>query len=312
MRKYLTGILMAVSAFILILPLKVSAGEQEALYLEAEGDGVQVRLTLPGADGELLSSLQLGLKVTSDTAGKLEASFQFDDSLSGKAKVREARYQAETGTLNLYIAGREPLFAKGEDTITLGKVTAAGGSFTVEAAEDALTLAEGSVKRTVKLEQPPKAVLAGDAKSPEEVTVPEDTGGETAPSAQPPAGDEDLRRSVNAAKEYAKDHYTAESYAALEEAVRNAEGVLNHSNASQEERDAALQLLQNAIGALEDKTLTSAEVKSSQNSGSQEEDSFKKPVPVILYVMITVLVLVIVGITVYGIKYKKEEEITHR
>lgn len=312
MRKYLTGILTAALVLMAVLPLKVSAGGGEALYLEAEGEGVKVRLALPGADGEMLSSLQLALKVTSDTAENLEAAFQFEEALTGKAKVCEARYQAENGTLNLYIAGREPLFARGEETLTLGRVVAEGGAFTVEAEEDALTLAEGSSKRTVNLGQIPKAVLAGDKREPADTAGSEELeGGEETPAIQPPVGDESLQQSVNAAKGYIKKNYTKESYAALEEAVKNAEGILGNPNASQAERDEALKSLQNAVGALEDQTLTSTEAKNSQNGSSQEE-LFKEPVPVVLYVMIAVLVLVIAGITVYGIRYKKKEELIRK
>ncbi len=312
MRKYLTGILTAALVLMAVLPLKVSAGGQDALYLEAEGEGVKVRLALPGADGQMLSSLQLTLKVTSDTAERLEAAFQFEEALTGKTKVCEARYQAENGTLNLYIAGREPLFARGEETLTLGRVVAEGGSFTVEAEEDALTLAEGSSKRTVNLGQIPKAVLAGDKREPADTAGSEELeGGEETPAIQPPVGDESLQQSVNAAKGYIKKNYTKESYAALEEAVKNAEGILGNPNASQAERDEALKSLQNAVGALEDQTLTSTEAKNSQNGSSQEE-LFKEPVPVVLYVMIAVLVLVIAGITVYGIRYKKKEELIRK
>ena len=313
MRKYLTGILTAALVLMAVLPLKVSAGGQDALYLEAEGEGVKVRLALPGADGQMLSSLQLTLKVTSDTAERLEAAFQFEEALTGKTKVCEARYQAESGTLNLYIAGREPLFARGEETLTLGRVVAEGGSFTVEAEEDALTLAEGSSKRTAKLGQLPAAVLAGDQREPGDGTETKEHGeGEETPSVQPPAGDENLQQSVNAAKGYVKKNYTKESYAALEEAVKNAEGVLGNLNASQEERDEALKSLQNAAGALEDQTLTSTELMNSQNGSSQEEELFKEPAPVVLYVMIAVLILVIAGITVYGIYYKRKEEIIRK
>ncbi len=307
MRKYMTGMLMAVFAFVVMLPLQVRAGEQEALYLETDGEGVRVRLTLPGADGELLSSLSLSLHVTSDAAGNLEASFQFDPGLSGKAVVQEARYQAETGNLNLYIAGREPLFAKGEETITLGKVTASGGAFTVEAEEDSLTFAEGSSKRTVKLDRLPEPALAGGMEAPG-TAVPEGGTGETAA----PADTENLRQFVNTVKGYSKKNYTAESWAALEEAVKNAEGILNNPNASNEERDAALQALQNAAGALEDQTPDSAQLKAEQNQSPREKGLFKEPVPVILYVMSALLLLVVIGITVYGIKYKKETEIIYK
>lgn len=311
MRRYLTGLMTAVFAFILALPLPVRAGEQETVYLEAEEDSVKVRLALPGADGSMLSSLKLTLNVASDSGEVSDASFEFDAALSGKTKVREARYRAEDGTLNVYIAGREALFAKGEETITLGKVRASCGAFTVEVKEDALTVAEGSVGRTVKFEKLPQAALAGGA------SLPGDGGGEATPPSDPgtdgtivlPKEEEQLQQSVNEAKKYPKNGYTAKSYAALEEARKNAEGVLGNPNATKEEKDDALQSLQNAVGALEENSLTSAEEKNGQNESRQGEGDVKGSAPIVLYVMIGLFVLVIAGITIYGVRYKKRVNI---
>lgn len=367
MRKYLTGMIMAVFTLILALPFSAQASEQEAIYLEADGDSVKVRLSLPGADGAMFSSLKLTLNVASDSAENLDASFQFDPSLSGKAKVQEARYQAEKDTLNVYIAGRDALFEKGEDTITLGKVCASDKAFTVEVKEDCLTVAEGSKGRTVKLERLPQPVLAGGASSSgneggmpsspnpggsgEETAPPSsengggtppssnpgNNGGETVPPSSgngnggmsipsdtdagenqsssgfgndgeilPPADGEQLQKSVNAAKEYPKSAYTKKSYAALEEARKNAEGIQNNPNATKEEREKALQSLQNAVGALEEKTFTSAEEKSRQSTGTEREGTIEDSVPVVLYVIIVLFVLVIAGITAYGIMFKNK------
>lgn len=356
MRKYLTGMIMAVFALFLALPFSVRAEGREAVYLEAEGDSVKVRLTLPGADGAMLSSLKLTLNVTSNGGESLDASFQFDPALSGKAKVQEARYQAGNETMNVYLAGNEALFAKGEDTITLGKVCAAGGAFTVEVKEDALTVAEGSKGRTVRFENLPEPVLAGsrdsgesgggtppspgagdDPAAPEpgkdeetqppsgsengdeetqppsgsgngdeELTLP--TGPESGEEEPLPAGGEQLEQLINTTKEYPEKSYTKKSYTALTKARKNAEGVRNNPNATKEEREKALQSLQNAVGGLEEKTLTSAEEKSGQSKSGQEE-SYKASAPVVLYVMIGLFAVVIAGITIYGIKYKKKMEI---
>lgn len=360
MRKYLTSMIMAVLALFLALPFSVKAREQEAVYLEAEGESVKVRLTLPGADGAMLSSLKLTLNVASDSGQSLDVSFQFDPALSGKAKVQEARYHAGNKTLNVYLAGNEALFAKGEETITLGKVCASGGAYTVEVKEDSLTVAEGSKGRTVKFEKLPKPVLAGrtetgdngggDTKPPidsgdgektppasdaggdgeqnvppsgsgngdEELTPPSGSGNGdeelTLPSGPengeetPPVEEEQLQELVNTVKEYPEKTYTKKSYAALTEARKNAEGVQNNPNATKEDRAKALQSLQNAVGALEEKTLTSAEEKNGQSNIGQKE-SYKSSVSAVVYVMIALFVLVIAGIIVYGIKYKRNMEI---
>ena len=340
MRKYLTGMIMAVFVLLLALPFPVRAEGREAVYLEAEGDSVKVRLTLPGADGAMLSSIKLTLNVTSNGGESLDPSFQFDSALSGKAKVQEVRYQAGNETMNVYLAGNEALFAKGEDTITLGKVYAAGGAFMVEVKEDALTVAEGSKGRTVQLEKLPEPVLAGsrgsgdpgggtppssgagdDPGAPdsgkgdeetlppsgsgngdEELTTP--TGPGTGEGEPLPAGGEQLEQLINTTKEYPEKSYTKKSYAALTEARKNAEGVQNNPNATKEERENALQSLQNAVGGLEEKTFTSAGEKSGQSKSGQKE-SYKASVPVVLYVMIGLFAVVIAGITVYGIRYTR-------
>ena len=108
----------------------------------------------------------------------------------------------------------------------------------------------------MKLDRLPEPALAGGMEAPG-TAVPEGGTGETAA----PADTENLRQFVNTVKGYSKKNYTAESWAALEEAVKNAEGILNNPNASIEERDAALQALQNAAGALEDQTPDSAQLK---------------------------------------------------
>ena len=101
-----------------------------------------------------------------------------------------------------------------------------------------------------------------------------------------------------------------EGYAALEEARKNAEGVLGNPNATKEEKDEALQSLQNAVGALEENSLTSAEEKNGQNESRQGEgDVIKGSAPIVLYVMIGLFVLVIAGITIYGVRYKKQVNI---
>ena len=114
---------------------------------------------------------------------------------------------------------------------------------------------------------------------------------------------------MNEAKKYPKKGYTAKSYAALEEARKNAEGVLGNPNATKEEKDDALQALQNAVGALEENSLTSAEEKNGQNESRQGEGDIKGSAPIVLYVMIGLFVLVIAGITIYGVRYKKRVNI---
>lgn len=137
MKKYITTILIAIFtcfSFIL-LPLSASAaGKTEGIELKPSGKQVSVQLTLPNADGEKVSSVQLTIKL--DAAAVSDASFTFSQDVTAKAKVHEAYYDKEKKTMNLYIAGTKPLYTEGVDTLTLGSVTIDGsGSVDVHAGD---------------------------------------------------------------------------------------------------------------------------------------------------------------------------------
>lgn len=137
MKKYITTVLIAIFtcfSFIL-LPLSASAaGKTEGIELKPSGKQVSVQLTLPNADGEKVSSVQLTIKL--DAAAVSDASFTFSQDVTAKAKVHEAYYDKEKKTMNLYIAGTKPLYTEGVDTLTLGSVTIDGsGSVDVHAGD---------------------------------------------------------------------------------------------------------------------------------------------------------------------------------
>lgn len=119
MKKNSLGIIMAVFIFIAMLPQQALAADNEnPLKLQA-GQSALVEAELSQANGEKISSLQLSLEVTSQdgTSGnanvleKIEnLSFSPDASITSKAKICEQRYHKNTGVLDIYIAGTQPLF----------------------------------------------------------------------------------------------------------------------------------------------------------------------------------------------------------
>lgn len=137
MKKYIAGIIMAVFAFIAMLPLQASAAQKGRVCLEVkENNMAEVSVIVPEAAGERVSSLQLGLQITDQDGNSVgqevldqidTPSFVWSQEVLERAKITEQRYQSETGVLRLYISGTEPLFsAEGEepDMLALGTVTA--------------------------------------------------------------------------------------------------------------------------------------------------------------------------------------------
>ncbi len=133
MRKYFTGLIVAVFAMAAILPLRVLAAGDE-VRLKEEGNNVNVSVSVSGGGGEKVASLQLGLQITDqdgnpvgqDLLEQIEnLTFSWSREVQARAVITEQRYQKETGILRIYIAGTEPLFLeKGEapDSLALGTV----------------------------------------------------------------------------------------------------------------------------------------------------------------------------------------------
>lgn len=116
MKKYLTGIILAVLVFTVVMPRQVFAAEN-SIQLEPTDKQVTVKLTLPNAAGEKISSLQLSLEITPCQS----ADFTFDSAVASKA-VTYAQYHPNGagGTLNIYISSANPLYQSGVETLSLG------------------------------------------------------------------------------------------------------------------------------------------------------------------------------------------------
>lgn len=134
MKKYLTGMILAAFLFAVSMPLQVFAAEN-AIQLEPTGNQVAVKLTLPNAAGEKISSLQLTLEI----APCQSADFIFDAAVTGTNAICKAYYHENNagGILNLYIAGTNPLYQNGAETLLLGNAVinhAENSATTVKAA----------------------------------------------------------------------------------------------------------------------------------------------------------------------------------
>ena len=159
MNKYIFRIIMAVFAFIAVLPMTALADNDkaDAVVFKQVPEGVSVRLILPKAAGEKTASLQLSVEVKSAGSGEIDdVAFKFAEIVDKRAKVTEFRYHKDTGLLNLYVAGTEALYKDNEDTLTLGTITAkdqnaADVSVKAGVPKNALTLAEGTESRIVDL-----------------------------------------------------------------------------------------------------------------------------------------------------------------
>lgn len=97
----------------------VYAANEEKAQLTSDGDKAAVSLTLSQAAKEEISSIQISLNVKPNT-DKAEIAFIPNENL--KVKICESRYHSDTGILNIYAVGTEPIFDKSNPAVTLGTV----------------------------------------------------------------------------------------------------------------------------------------------------------------------------------------------
>lgn len=133
----LSGFLAVLICCILALTVSASAAAINKIQLRASGSEAQITIDFPQAAAEGIASMQLSLSICVSN-GTPEIEFIPDSRLS--AKIAESRYHSETGVLNIYLAGSEPLFS-GSSPLSVGKVKIKGGS-----ASATVSIAEGSVK----------------------------------------------------------------------------------------------------------------------------------------------------------------------
>lgn len=123
---------------LLLWTLPVSAADQGAVTLTATGSGASAVLSWPEGTEKEIRSLQLGFQA--EGAQQAELSFEFDDAIG--SRIKEYRYQKDTGLLTLYISGSENLHTG--DSLTLGEIKASvkegSVTFSLRAVPDSLKL----------------------------------------------------------------------------------------------------------------------------------------------------------------------------
>lgn len=236
------------------LPLVSLAAKGAVEFKEGQGKAL-VSIVLEGDEGARkgATSLELGLKVTSGQMEGLAVSFAFDEGLS-RGRVAEFRYHPDTGILNLYVAGETPLFAEDSTALTLGNATVEGGMASINVVENSLKLSGGGMA----IENVTVQALA------EDVPLVDQDAGLTVDRSR-------LEEILKKAAEYKEADYTPESYRILAEAMKAAQAVLDKADATQEEIDEAVLLVENAIGSLVEKNTAAGDNRppsgGSQNGG---------------------------------------------
>ena len=123
---------------LLLWTLPVSAADQGAVTLTATGSGASAVLSWPEGTEKEIRSLQLGFQA--EGAQQAELSFEFDAAIG--SRIKEYRYQKDTGLLTLYISGSENLHTG--DSLTLGEIKAS-------VKEGSVTLSLRAVPDSLKL-----------------------------------------------------------------------------------------------------------------------------------------------------------------
>lgn len=188
MKKYILAItlsVMAVFIFIALPPLQASVSKGKTQKLPAKATAA-IDVEIPKAFGEKVSSLQLSLEITNPDGTHADAdilkgietlSFTPNEAVSSKAKICEERYHKDTGTLDIYIAGTEPLFSENA-ALPVGTVKAVlqsdkDADIYVKVSEESLKVVKGIMLKTITDE--PEAVrisIAGGPLEPEQSAEP--------------------------------------------------------------------------------------------------------------------------------------------
>ncbi len=183
---------------LLLCPVRARAQSGDSFQLDSSG---QVTLDSFHAEKEGISSMSFSLTVEPEDAAKVE--FLFAGS---SAEILEYTYHAEEKELNIYMAGTDPLFAEGTESLALGKVVVTDGNgqsvkATVGVVPDSLKYVYGSSLKCVEgvgipenvqiggteaatpTPEPPPANTPGPAETP--VPTPEPSGNPPVPTPAP-------------------------------------------------------------------------------------------------------------------------------
>lgn len=182
----------------MLLPGRVLAESGDGFRLDSSG---QVTLDSGHAAKEGISSLCFCLTVEAGPGDTV--AFEFAGS---NASISEYRHNENDKTLNIYMAGTDPLFAGGAESLDIGRVVVRSGdggegSAVVGVTENSLQYVYGAEARTMEGVSSPEAVQLGTPAStatplPDQTPPPavtQEPGGETGEGDnsgwQPPADD---------------------------------------------------------------------------------------------------------------------------
>lgn len=290
MKKNSLGIIMAVFIFIAMLPQQALAADNEnPLKLQA-GQSALVEAELSQANGEKISSLQISLEVTSQDGTSANASvlekienlsFSPNETIVSKAKICEQRYHKNTGVLDIYIAGTQPLFSA-QDKLTVGTVTAIGKDgngidIYIKMVTDSFKVVRGNALQTIMKDEATVRIAAVQEEKPttpqepEEPTTPQEP--ETPNPENPIIDKTKLNEALDIAAGFVESDYTAHSFALLKAAIEKAKTVMNDSNATKEEVEAVTEELLNVIGSLEPVSKNTMDNNSQANGNNQNQSS---------------------------------------
>lgn len=144
MKKLLATLLLGAALAVAALPVSAQ-GTDGTVTLTADGNAAAVSLALPQEAAQGVTALRLSFEV--ESSEPVEAEFVFDAALPGT--VQQYRYDAASGRLNVYVAGREDLLPDGN--AALGEVrvqSSQATTATVRVVQDSLELVDAALAKS--------------------------------------------------------------------------------------------------------------------------------------------------------------------
>lgn len=144
MKKLLATLLLGAALAVAALPVSAQ-GTDGTVTLTADGNAAAVSLALPQEAAQGVTALRLSFEV--ESSEPVEAEFVFDAELPGT--VQQYRYDAASGRLNVYVAGREDLLPDGD--AALGEVrvkSSQATTATVRVVQDSLELVDAALAKS--------------------------------------------------------------------------------------------------------------------------------------------------------------------
>lgn len=144
MKKVLATLLLGAALAMAALPVSAQ-GTDGTVTLTADGNAAAVSLALPQEAAQGVTALRLSFEV--ESSEPVEAEFVFDAALPGT--VQQYRYDAASGRLNVYVAGREDLLPDGN--AALGEVrvkSSQATTATVRVVQDSLELVDAALAKS--------------------------------------------------------------------------------------------------------------------------------------------------------------------